>query len=60
MDTLKQQMEMDMELRVGEVANLKIPDPNIKTTSIYIHVQDQRVLKIVSPLDRIIEDSTND
>jgi len=59
MDTLKEQMEMDMKLRVGEVANLKILDPNIKTTSIYIHVQDQKVLNIVSPVDRI-EDSTND
>ena len=26
---------------------------NIKTTSIYIHVQEQKVLSIVSPLDRI-------
>lgn len=28
---------------------------NIKTTSIYIHVQEQKVLNIVSPLDRIQE-----
>ncbi len=31
---------------------------NIKTTSIYIHVQEQKVLNIVSPLDRI-QDSDN-
>jgi len=32
---------------------------SIKTTAIYIHVQDQKVLNIISPLDRI-EDSSND
>ena len=31
---------------------------NIKTTSIYIHVQEQKVLNIISPLDRI-QDSAN-